>query len=312
MNTGDGKLPTVVECGRAETSSLSALANADVEGVRSKLLDTGAVLFHGFPALSVLQFAEFALALSGRQLIDYTAGASPRTKLGSGVYTSTEYPSSFSLPLHNELSYTSSWPEYLFFFCVTPAAEGGETPIGDSRSILGKIDPDVVERFQTKGIRYERVLEDAAASAYSWQAAFETADRATVEKYCGARDITFNWHNDGSLFLSEVRPAVATHPKTGDEVWFNQADGFHPSALGNEFYRKYLTESARERLRLNACFGDGSEIDVQDLEHIRGVIRNEIVLVKWHAGDVLVVDNMLACHGRMPYVGERKILLAMA
>jgi hypothetical protein len=37
-----------------------------------------------------------------------------------------------------------------------------------------------------------------------------------------------------------------------------------------------------------------------------------MVLVPWQAGDVLVVENMLACHGRMPYAGERKILLAMA
>jgi alpha-ketoglutarate-dependent taurine dioxygenase len=36
------------------------------------------------------------------------------------------------------------------------------------------------------------------------------------------------------------------------------------------------------------------------------------VPVPWQAGDILVVDNMLACHGRMPFSGPRKILLAMA
>src|SRR5215207_2935620 len=151
-------LPLLVE--NAGSSSLTSLVHCEAENLREELLNSAAILFRGFPSLSIPEFAEFATAFSGRPLLDYTAGASPRTKLGGGVYTSTEYPSSFALHLHNELSYTFAWPEYLFFFCVTPAAEGGETPLGDSRSILAQIDGDVVARFETKGIRYARTLDD--------------------------------------------------------------------------------------------------------------------------------------------------------
>ena len=31
----------------------------------------------------------------------------------------------------------------------------------------------------------------------------------------------------------------------------------------------------------------------------------------WHRGDVLLVDNLLAAHGRNPFAGERKILVAL-
>jgi hypothetical protein len=32
----------------------------------------------------------------------------------------------------------------------------------------------------------------------------------------------------------------------------------------------------------------------------------------WQRGDVMVVDNVLATHGREPFTGERRILVAMS
>jgi alpha-ketoglutarate-dependent taurine dioxygenase len=36
------------------------------------------------------------------------------------------------------------------------------------------------------------------------------------------------------------------------------------------------------------------------------------VIFPWSAGDVLILDNMLMMHGRQPYEGERRVLVAMA
>ena len=66
-----------------------------------------------------------------------------------------------------------------------------------------------------------------------------------------------------------------------------------------------------DELRLNAFHGDGSSLSPSALEHIREVTRAEAAFFPWRAGDILIVDNMLACHGRMPFTGARKILLAM-
>jgi len=35
------------------------------------------------------------------------------------------------------------------------------------------------------------------------------------------------------------------------------------------------------------------------------------VAFPWETHDVLLLDNMLVCHGRKPYKGERTILVAM-
>ena len=307
--------PVIIDRLTTETSNpeeFLSVAKSEREILLFKIREAGALLFRGFPKLSITEFARFARDFAGRELLSYVAGASPRTQLGGGVYTSTEYPGGIDLPLHNELSYTFEWPGFLFFYCVTPAAGGGETPLADSREILKRLDPSVVERFKSRGLRYERLLEGDPANEYSWQAAFETKDRRAVEAYCERGIVNFRWNDDGSLWLSEVRPATAIHPETGEEVWFNQADGFHPSTFGEDFYREYSANPTAHRLRLNVRFADGGGIDLADLNHIRGVIKDLAVPVAWQKGDIAVVDNMLACHGRRPFTGPRRVVLAMA
>lgn len=276
-----------------------------------QLLEHGALLLRGCPVPTPSQFAGFVREFSGKSLLDYAGGASPRVRLGEGVYTSTEYPRDYTLSLHNELSYTARWPAHLFFCCARPAERGGETPVGDSRAILRKIDEAVVREFKSRGIKYVRNLHGGDASGYSWQEAFETDDRSAVESYCRAGGIELRWRDDGGLTLTEVRPATAVHPVTGEEVWFNQADGFHPSVMGAEAYARLAPAMREEEFRLNCYFGDGSPLDLASLEHIRGVMREEAVPVEWRPGDILILDNMLAAHGRMPFTGRREILLAM-
>ncbi|HKS27417.1 MAG TPA: TauD/TfdA family dioxygenase [Pyrinomonadaceae bacterium] len=279
--------------------------------LQEKLLTHGALLLRGLAVLTATELASFVRSFSGKPLLDYAGGASPRIKLCQGVYTSTEYSESVTLNLHNELSYTYRWPSRLFFCCVVPAKTGGETPIADSRSILEAIDRKVLEKFKAKQVRYVRNLTSEAGSGFSWQDAFETFDKSAVEDYCLRGGIDFSWREDGRLRLSEVRPATARHPMTEEEVWFNQADGFHPSALDKETYEALCSTTSEEDFRLNAYYGDGTGIEPGALAHVREVMRREMVPVSWQAGDILILDNMLAAHGRMPFKGPRKILLAM-
>ncbi|HYP53251.1 MAG TPA: TauD/TfdA family dioxygenase [Pyrinomonadaceae bacterium] len=309
------RLPALIEPDAREADSADAFFGAcreHEELLRRALRASGALLFRGFAPLSDEEFAVFARLFAGRELLDYAGGASPRVKLGAGVYTSTEYPAHFALPLHNELSYARRWPELLFFRCVRPASRGGQTSLADSRSVLKNLDAEVVRRFKSKRIMYVRNLHDGAGTRYSWQEAFETEDRSAVEDLCRAGGAEFAWKTDGGLRLREVRPATAVHRLTGEEVWFNQADGFHPSALDAETYAELRALMPEEEFRLNSFYGDGEPLEAASLAHVREVLRRERVLVEWRAGDVLVVDNMLACHGRMPFEGQRKVVLAMA
>jgi alpha-ketoglutarate-dependent taurine dioxygenase len=319
MKTGflnQQELPLVIEPDenadqKADIVSLISICQSQKEFLRKKLLRHGALLFRGFSVQTPEDFGSFVSAFSGKELLDYVGGASPRVALGGNVYTSTEYPSKNILLLHNELSYSDRYPEQLYFCCLVAPQEGGETPLGDSRRILKRIDKKVVEEFKRKKVKYIRNLSGDSGSGYSWQDAFETNNKSQVENHCRESDIDFRWKDDSGLWLSQIRPATTVHPETKEEVWFNQAIGFHPRFLPEETYQFFISQMPEEEFRLNSFFGDNTPFDISNLEHIREILHDEMVIFPWQAGDILVLDNLLTAHGRMPFSGERKIILAM-
>jgi alpha-ketoglutarate-dependent taurine dioxygenase len=133
-----------------------------------------------------------------------------------------------------------------------------------------------------------------------------------AEACCRRIGADFEWRADATLRMSQVRPATAFHPVTGEEIWFNQADGFHPSGFDAKTYAELIGICGSEdAFRLNVSYGDGTPIECEALHHVRDVIRSETIPHQWRKGDILVLDNMLAAHGRMPFSGPRKIALAM-
>jgi alpha-ketoglutarate-dependent taurine dioxygenase len=102
------------------------------------------------------------------------------------------------------------------------------------------------------------------------------------------------------------------HPRTGEAVWFNQAHLFHISSLPVDVKESLLSIFAPEDLPRNALYGDGSPIEPAALEEIRHAYAMEQVLFPWKNGDVLMLDNVLAAHGRTPFSGERKVLVGMS
>jgi hypothetical protein len=67
-----------------------------------------------------------------------------------------------------------------------------------------------------------------------------------------------------------------------------------------------------EDLPSNSYYGDGTPIENSVLDEIRGVFNECSAKFPWQAGDVLMVENMLLAHGRNPFSGPRKVVVAMA
>ncbi|HEX9733562.1 MAG TPA: TauD/TfdA family dioxygenase [Thermoanaerobaculia bacterium] len=307
-------LPLLIEPeSPSDTEGLIAWWRENRPWLDGKLSEHGAVLFRGFGIDSQARLRQVSAATSG-QLLDYVDGNSPRTKMEAGVYTSTEYPPEYFISMHNELSYARRWPSRLNFCCVTPPATGGETPLADSRRILRELRPEIVDEFRRKGVKYIRNLHGGAGFGPSWQKTFETDERALAEKFIQDSGMNAEWQPDGSLRITSVRPATTVHPVTGEEVWFNQADQFHPSTHQREVYESLLVmyQGREDQLPQHATFGDGTPLEESMLDEIRETIRRCLVLSPWQQGDLVVVDNVLVCHGRMPFTGPRKILVTMA
>jgi alpha-ketoglutarate-dependent taurine dioxygenase len=268
----------------------------------------GALLFRGFGPFSAGQFRQIIDA-GGRPTQEYTYRSTPRSRVEGAILTSTEYPASQSIPLHNEMSYSRSWPSRLWFACLQPAQQGGATPLADSRKVWGRIGPSTRNLFRERGLLYVR--NHGYGIDLSWQEVFQTEDRGQVEAYCRAADIGYRWLPDGQLQTSQVCQVEFRHTITGEMVWFNQAHLFHVSALPEKVASALRDWLPQERWPRNCYFGDGSAIETEMLGPIRDAYTAETTVFHWEAGDVLLVDNLLVAHGRQPYDGRRSIVVAM-
>jgi alpha-ketoglutarate-dependent taurine dioxygenase len=307
-------LPLLVSPGDGAASGIGELLDwiaAHRAHVDERMLVNGAILFRGFAVKSPALFARFTRAMSPR-LLDGKEENVPRTRLAAGIYTSTEYPAEYTLSMHSEYSYSHAWPSRLYFCCIIAPREQGETPIVDNREVLRSLDPAIVAEFERKKVMYLRNLHDGRGFGLPWQTAFQTTEWSVVEQYCREHHIECTWTSTG-VHLRQVLDAVIHHPRTGEPVWFNQAPQFHPSDYPPAIYQSLLAAYKQEsELPQNVCFGDGSPIDVQALAHIRETMQSKAVRFPWQEGDVLMIDNVLVAHGRMPFVGPRRILVAMS
>lgn len=301
-------LPLLVQATASDVSLADWIAS-NRDKLNAGLRKHGGILFRGFPIESASDFEEAIITVSGR-LLDYTYRSTPRTLVSGKIYTSTEYPSHQTIPLHNENSYTRDWPMKIWFFSRICATTGGETPIADSRRVYQRIPREVRDRFERTGVMYVRNY--GSGFDLPWQEVFQTSDRAAVEEFCLNAGMQFEWLPDDRLRTRQVCQAVALHPVTGEQVWFNQAHLFHVSRLPEEVRDAMLTIFAEDELPRNVYFGDGAPIDSVDLDLICDAYEQEKVAFQWEPGDVLLLDNMLTAHARNPFTGERQVVVGMA
>ncbi len=303
--------PSLLSAGD-HTGDLSEFINSNLNDIKIDLAHHGAILFRGFAIHSKDDFRTLADSINESPM-PYTDGNSPRTKLTSNTYTSTEFPADQFISLHSELSYSDVWPDRMLFCCVQPAPEGGETPLCDNTTLLSLLPEEIVNEFSQKDLCYIRNLHGGYGLGPSWQKTFETEEKSEVEAFCKKTNSEFTWHADDSITIRQYRPSVRIHPLSGEKLWFNQADQFHISNFEPEVQEATLAlygDDVTSRPQ-HVTFGDHTEIDPAYFSVIRSLTHKVMVPVKWQAGDLVYLDNMKVMHGRMPYKGNRTVLLTM-
>ena len=304
----EGRFPLVIEPA-IEDLNLALWAASNREYLEAELLKHGAILFRNFAVESASSFEKVARAISP-ELLDYCERAAPRHEVSAQIYTSTEFPADQHIPLHHELAHSDKWPMKIWFYCAQPATEGGITPIANDRKVLPMIDPKIKEKFLHKNVMYVRNYGEGVDMP--WQEVFQTSDRATVEEYCRRAQMDCEWKDSEHVRMRAVRRAMVEHPKTGEMVWFNHAHLFHMSNLEPAVRESLLSIFKEDELPRNAFYGDGAPIEASVLDEIRRVYDEAAVRFPWRERDVLMLDNVISSHGRDPFVGPRRILVAMA
>lgn len=287
---------------------LAAWVGENQDALESLARDYPVLLFRGFGVASEGDFTR-ARKLLIPTPAEYLYRSTPRSYVDDGVMTATEYPENQEILQHCENAYQRDWPMRLLFCCLVPAQSGGQTSVSDVSRVTRRLGPEIVDVFGERGIRYTRNYQDGFD--LDWRVVFQTESRDAVEAFCATNEITYEWLDDTSLRTHQVCQGLANHPVTGERLWFNQAHLFHPSALGDDVMHDMLDIFGADGLPRYAQFGDGTPIQPDTLASVREAFATEARSFDWQAGDVMLVDNMRAAHGRQPYSGDRRVLVSM-
>lgn len=299
-------LPLVIQPAFHDIDLVSWAKN-NKEVIEEKLLEHGAILFRGFAIDSAPEFEQFAQIFVPELFSEN--GEHPRKTVSGSVLTPVFYPPEKKILWHNENSFNHSWPMKIWFCCVVAAQQGGETPLVDARKVFDLIDPEIREKLTRKKLMYVRNY--GRGLGLDWQTVFRSSSKLEVEKRCREEVMDFEWKDNDQLSTRAIRPAVIKHPKTGEMTWFNQAQHWHISCLDAAARESMESLFGEEDLPRNCYYGDGSIIEDCVMDHILGVYRRTEHSFPWQNGDVLMLDNLLTAHGRNPFVGERKHMVAM-
>ncbi len=278
--------------------------------METALSDHGAIFVRGLPISTAEELARLIDGL-GYRTMDYKGGTGVRHEVAASVMTASDDPPAYSIEPHNEMAFARVHPSVLLLFCETPPVQGGETPIVDVRHMMQQMDPAVQERVQRTGVQYIRHLPSRDSGTYdSWQETFLTDDPREAEQFLQAQHYDFDWDTHSNLTYRYVLPAMITHPQTGEALWFNQIPQHHASYFkSHPFFINADHDDARYPFHCH----DGEGVPFSDdlVAHLRQLAWRCAVAITWQQGDLLILDNLLAQHGRMSFVGARRILVTM-
>lgn len=270
--------------------------------------ENGAVLFRGFPLTTDRDFDAFIAAfdLPNFRYEDCLSNA-VRVVRTDRVFTANEAPADVTICLHHEMAQTPIYPSKLFFFCEKAAEEGGATPLCRSDVLFDRMTkqmPQFAADCASKGLKYSHVMpaaNDAASGmGRSWQSTLRSETRQQAEDRLHALNYSWTWLDDGCLKVTTpVLPAVR-HLSNGRTAFFNQLiAAFHG------------WKDARNDPARSITFGDGTPLDTATMQQVIEMAEQITFDMPWQAGDVVLVDNYVAMHGRRVFKGTRKVLASL-
>ena len=305
----DGPFPFVLE--NREPAALDeacAWAEAQRGALCARAEACGAVFFRGFPLRTDLDFDRFvgAFGLPNFAYEDSLSNA-VRVNRTPRVFTANEAPPEVTIFLHHEMAQTPIYPSKLFFFCEQPAAAGGATPLCRSDLLWTRL-VDARPRFADdcvrRGLKYSNVMPSAddatSGMGRSWQSTLRARSHEEAEARLRGLGYSWRWQDDGCLrATTPVLPAVRDLPD-GRRTFFNQLIAA---------YRGWKDD--RNDPSRAITFGDEGPLDREAVLEACAIADELSFDVPWQAGDVALVDNYVAMHGRRTFTGTRKVLASL-
>ncbi|KAL3756815.1 hypothetical protein ACHAWU_000457 [Discostella pseudostelligera] len=277
--------------------------------LRADLLKYGAIWFRGFTLMQ---------SVAGNRLMHEALGLDPcldplhssgLRKFASerdALYEEVNKPSlrGHYIGLHNE-STAKRTAAYAAFVCFQRATEGGgRFLVADGAAILAELNPVTLEKLYNRKIRISVSNLDIppALPSFVKDGIKGLVDVAVAPKF--DMDLEMIYESDGKpgrlQAVETAESPINRHPVTGLPVWFNNAHN-HARKL-----RDRRPCGVPEVGMTEVFYADTMEpLDLEDCQEIKRASEKHITALSMEPGDVLLVDNYRALHGRDVFQGDR-------
>lgn len=281
--------------------------NNNKREVKEALAVDGTCILRGFRAKP--DSGQSILETLGGQSMEEVFWSTPRQRVHNKTFTATEYASNREIFCHSEMSYADSYPRLICFHAQTCADYGGETTVADLDKVSLEV-ADILEEFQSKGVRYQRVFRDNIDIPI--HKAFGVEKLEDVFEFAHNRGMLIERLQDNAIKISHSARAVLVDQNNSSLVWFNQANLYHVAALDVRDRASLEEYFGIDGVPRNASFADGSPIPDSSIEKVNAAFQRHARAFAWLPGDILILDNLRFAHGRRPFRGQRKIHVAMS
>ncbi|SMC29903.1 Taurine dioxygenase, alpha-ketoglutarate-dependent [Andreprevotia lacus DSM 23236] len=241
----------------------------------------GALLLRGF-AGDLATFERFTQTVAARFIHN---GNDSRESLGDEGKTRSVTPGSNFVGPHSEFSYMPFRPDVLFFYCTRPASDGGASLLWDGIRLWDQMPESSKALFMNRSIRYQyRQVELPFFAQF-----FGTNDADTI-----------------LAALQSVPGAVCTRHGEHIDFEYNVPAQVYRSIDGAQAFSNSIAVFPQ------TGFDDASLLDPAIRADLLDIALRNTVSIDLQAGDVLIVDNWRAMHGRGAFDDpQRQICIRM-
>jgi hypothetical protein len=277
--------------------------------IRKELLEYGAVWMRGFDLTkSVNGYRQMYEAVGLEPCLDplHSSGLRKFTSERDAVYEEVNKASlrGHYIGLHCE-STSKRTAAYAGFVCFQKATEGGgRFLVADGAAILAEMDTKVLQKLYDRQIRISVSNLDLppALPEFVKQGLMKAVDAAVAPKF--DMDLEMMFEQDGKpgrlQAVETAESPINRHPVTGLPVWFNNAHN-HARKL-----RDRRPCGVPEVGMTEVFYADTMDpLSLEDCNEIKRASEKCITALSMEPGDVLLVDNYRALHGRDVFQGDR-------
>ena len=246
-------------------------------------------IFKDFKQYGVLNFRGFNLNESN--ILEFSGGftgrfANPdnrrRKRMDSKFLLEADYWSDLnnrnSMGLHSEASFSSVWPEIVWFFCNTPSKKGGETTLCDGIQLWKLLPAKLKLYFLKQPLKYSIEIQLPKTKNYK-----KKGKQDWITNTLGISGY-LDWE-ENKAYLEVLRYAIY------------KVENLDSYAFTNHL----IADNYNEPQIKNISMASGEAIPDEYIKIIKEKSFEIIYEHNWEKNDVLMIDNKRFMHGRKEF-----------